>query len=377
MLDSVFAPEEFEQRLTRIRAELKRRDVDALIATRRENIYYGSGFRAAHFASWLSEFHALVVPVAGEPRLMTRALEKAAAMAQFTKEPLLYRDHENAYDVLAAILKESGKTATRLGIEERHIRLSQYKKLKEHFPEAQFIDVTGLIEDVAASPSQAELACLRRAAAITAIGLETGLREAKEGRYPYEVIGRIHEAMYCAGQADFDMSLVAVWSGPEGGRMHDTSTTERIRQGDLVTIEIMGVDNQYQAGSQTCLYVGEGAPPKPVADAYKLVTAMHSEARRAVKAGKTAGDIFEAASSVYRAAKGTDYYRRCGGSMGLTLFTLDLVKDRKDVLKPGTPLLIQVLVDDPVLLTCANTVIVTEDGCEELTQPVLDLQPRL
>jgi Xaa-Pro dipeptidase len=231
------------------------------------------------------------------------------------------------------------------------------------------VDVSGLIEAVAASPSEAESACMRNAARITEIGFQTGIRAIKEGVYPYEIIGKIHDSMYGAGQSDFDMSLVCVWSGPQGGRMHDTSTTERIRDGDIVTVEIWGVDNQYKAGAQASIFVG-GAPPAKIADAYDMVVRMHDQAKKAVKAGVTAGEIFDAASAVYRAARGTDYYRRCGGSMGLTVFTLDLVKNRKDVLTPGVSLLIQTLVDDPVLLTCASTVMATDSGFEELTRAV-------
>ena len=50
------------------------------------------------------------------------------------------------------------------------------------------------------------------------------------------------------------------------------------------------------------------------------------------------------------------------------------MKGRKDVLNPGVALLVQTLVDDPVLLTCASTVMVTESGYEELTQPVLGMK---
>jgi Xaa-Pro aminopeptidase len=190
------------------------------------------------------------------------------------------------------------------------------------------------------------------------------------GVYPYEIIGKIHNAMYAAGQSDFDKSLVAVWSGPRGGLMHDTLTTQQINTGDLVTIEVMGVNNHYRAGVQACVYVGNQAPDN-ITDAYDLVIRMHSQAKRAVKAGVTAGAVFDAANSVYRAAKGVDYYRRCGGSMGLTQFTLDLVKERSDILTPGVSLLIQTLVDDPALLTCASTVLVAEGGYEEVTTPLI------
>ena len=157
------------------------------------------------------------------------------------------------------------------------------------------------------------------------------------------------------------MSLVCVWSGPQGGRMHDTSTTERIAKGDIVTLEVWGVDNQYKAGAQASIYIGDD-PPANIVAAYDLNAEMHARAQKAVKAGATAGDVFDAANSVYRAARGTNYFRRCGGSMGLTVFTIDLVNGRQDILKPGMALLVQTLVDDPVLLTCASTVMVTEAG---------------
>ena len=179
--------------------------------------------------------------------------------------------------------------------------------------------------------------------------------------------------MYQAGQRDFDMSLVCVWSGPQGGRMHDTSTTEKIKKGDIVTIEVWGVDNQYKAGAQASVYVGDN-PPAAIVEAYNLNARMQQEATKAVKAGATAGDIFSAANAVYRPARGADYFRRCGGSMGLTVFTIDLANGREDVLNPGMALLIQTLVNDPVLLTCASTVMVTEQGCDELTSPLLQLR---
>jgi Xaa-Pro dipeptidase len=367
-----FAAVEFEQRVAKIRNKMKSAELDVLIVTRGENIFYASGFRGAHFASWLSELHALIIPMDAAPRLMTRALEREIAKLQ-TAPPQLYKDHENPYELLVRILKESGNAAKTVGIEERFLKLSQFKNIRRHLPEATLIDASGLVEGVAASPSEAESACLRRAARIADVGMQAGIREIREGVYPYQIIGKIHDAMYQAGQRDFDMSLVCVWSGPQGGRMHDTWTVERIKRDDIVTVEVWGVDNHYKAGTQTSVYVGDDPSAGTVA-AYDLTAKMHANAKNAVKAGATAGDIFAAANSVYRAARDADYYRRCGGSMGLTVFTVDLVKGSRDVLVPGMALLIQTLVDEPVLLTCASTVMVTETGCEEMTLPLASLK---
>ena len=364
-----FPADEFEQRLAKIRSKMAAAGLNALLATRGENIFYGSGFRASHFSSWLSELHALIIPESGHPRLMTRALEREIARLQWTDSPSLYMDHENPYEVLRHILGETGNSDKTLGIEERFLKVSQLKKIQSHLPSATLVDASGLIESVAASPSPAESNCLRNAARITNIGLRAGIEALGDGVYPYEVIGKIHAAMYQAGQRDFDMSLVCVWSGPNGGRMHDTATTERIKTGDIVTVEVWGVDNHYKTGAQASIFVGE-SPPAEIARAYDLNAAMHANAVKAIKSGKTAGDIFDAVNRVYRPARGADYYRRCGGSMGLTIFTIDLVNGRTDILEPGMALLVQTLLDDPVLLTCASTVMVTEEGCEELTSPI-------
>jgi Xaa-Pro dipeptidase len=363
-----FPQSEFEQRLQKIQHAMKGRGLDALVLTRGENIFYTSGFKASHFAGWLSELHAVVVPGQGAPSLLTRALELETTKVQWTPAPRTHMDHEDPYPILVDMIVRAGAQAGTVGIEKRFLKLSQFDKLQHHLPRARFVDASGLVEGVAASPSPRESACMREAARITNVGFNVGLREIRAGVYPYEIIGKIHAAMYTAGQRDFDMSLVCIWSGPQGGRMHDTSTTERIKHGDMVTVEVWGVDNHYKVGAQASIYVG-GDPPDAVVAGYELVVRMHDVARQAVRPGATAGEVFEAASAVYRSAKGKDYYRRCGGSMGLTVFTTDLVKGCVDVLKPGVALLVQTLVDAPVLLTCASTVMVTEDGCEILTSP--------
>lgn len=367
-----FSKDEFDGRVQRLRAEMAGRGLDAVLLTRGENIFYATGFRASHFASWLSELHAVFVPLHGEPRLFTRALEREIAQLQWTPSPTLYMDHENPYGFLEELARAEGVASGRLGIEERFLKVSQLKKIQAVLPGATLVDCSGLVEAIAARPSAAESACLRQAARITNIGFEAGIAAVRAGVFPYQVIGRMHEAMYDAGQRDFDMSLVCVWSGPKGGRMHDTATTERIEPGHVLTLEVWGVDNHYKAGAQGSLFVG-AAPPADMVRAYDLVSDMRAKAAAAVRPGVSADSIFQAANGPYKATRGKDYYRRCGGSMGLTIFTVDLARGRQDTLVPGMALLVQTLVDDPVLLTCANTVMVTETGCEDLTKPL----PRL
>jgi Xaa-Pro dipeptidase len=235
----------------------------------------------------------------------------------------------------------------------------------------EVIDITGLVESQAAELSDSEVQAIRAAAEVTNAGMQAALGAVRIGGFPYQAVGKAHEAMYSAGQSDFEKSFVAVWSGPQGGMMHDTRTTEEFRAGDICTVEIMGVDQQYIACSQTCVHLGDEAPKPEVVEAYRLVVAMHDAARAAVRAGVTTGEVFEAANGLYRDATGRDYFRRVGGSLGLTMFAIDLVKGGDVVLRSGTPLLVQTLVTAPVMLTCATSVIVNDDGYTELTPRIV------
>jgi len=364
--------QEFENRLSSIRQQMLIRGLDALILTRPQNIYYVSGYRAALIASWTSQIHPLLVPAEGEPRIMTRALERETVKTQWTKDPWLYMDHDDPFKVLHDIIQQNRATAGKIGIEEGFITVRQLKKIKQYCPKADFVDATGLVESVRTSPSSAEAECVRKAAKITDVGFQTAIEHCGDGVFPYEIVAEVHNAMYKAGQTDFEASFVAVWSGPTGGMMHDTTTTEKISKGDMVTIEIHGNYNLYKAGAQGSVYVGDN-PPARIMDAYELVSGMYREARDAIKPGVRAGEIFDAADRIYNSRRGAHYFRRVGGSIGLTLFDVDLGKEKQDQLKPGLALLVQPLVDDPALITCACTIMVTEKGREELTKPLLQL----
>jgi Xaa-Pro dipeptidase len=372
MQSLVFPPSEFEGRLDRIREEMSSRKLDGLILTRPQNIYYATGYRGAQLASVVSQLLCVVIPARGEPRFMTRKLEEETVRTQWTKNPRLYMDHEDPFQVLAGIVKESRNESGKLGIEEGFLTVRQLARFKKALPNAKFVDTTGLVEGIRATPTKAESECIRRAAKVTSIGFQKGVEVSHEGVYPYEIVGEIHRAMYAAGQSDFDTSFVAIWSGPKGGLMHDTNATEKIRRGDIITLEVHGVDKMYKAVAQGSLYVG-GKPPGKIIDEYELAMKMYHRGKNAVRPEAKAEEVYNAANSIYRATRGRDYHRRMGGSVGLGIFDINFVPRSKDILKPGLGLIVQPVLNDPVLIACVGTAMVTKDGVEELTKPSPEL----
>jgi Xaa-Pro dipeptidase len=367
-----FERADFVRRLTALQERLQERNLDVAIITRPQNIFYLTGFRGSHFSSNLSEHHSVVVPVRGAPRLITRALERGVAQLQWAPDPVLYMDHENPYAALAKVIADYNLPIRNVGIEERFLSIRQMNRIAEFVRFEHVHDISGFVERLAAVPSEVEIASIKRAAEVTRAGFKAGIAAIAVGKYPYQVVGAIHEAMYSAGQSDFDMSMVCVWGGETGGRMHDTITTEQIQAGDAVTIEIFGIDNHYKVGAQGTVFAGR-APERPVQESYATLVAMFEAGRQSLRAGVKSGDVFAAANKPYRARWDADYYRKVGGTMGLSVFETPLLKGGDAALPAGACVLLQTLVDDPVLLTCSSSVLITDDGFETLTDPIKEI----
>ncbi len=367
-----FTDQEYEERLAKVRQKMSQEGLDALIVTGSDNMYYISGFRGV-LTSYISPLMAIVIPAKGLPRLITRHLEVRVANEQWTKDPILFMDHMDPFKLLADVLAENGAAHGRIGVEENNLTVWRFNRIKQALPKAQFQDASGIIKSLTATPSMTEIQYVRKAASIANIGFQRAMEVIKEGVSSYEVIAEIQHALYKSGQSDTNVSRVWCWAGSEGGMMHNSSLHRKIQKGDLVTIELTGVWEMYRVNAQGTVYVGD-RPSESILDTYKMVSDMYQAAREAIKPGVRAGDVYDAVNKVYRPIVGENYFRRIGGSMSLGSFVINLVKGNADILNPGVDLLVQPLVNEPFLITCSSTILVTETGREELTHPLLELK---
>ena len=379
-----FSMEEYNERLRKIRERMAVEGIDVLLLTKPDNIYYVSGYKASVLASSIGAIHALSVPASGEPRLITRVVEEITTTnTQWTPSPILHRDEEDPFPLLAAELREMGASDGIIGIEKRFANAMQMERIDQLLPGATFKDASLLVESVTTSSSEAEVECVRKAAQVTDAGFRRGLDVAGEGTYVYEIAGEIYNAMFKTGLSDlFAGSLVGtrtpwvgVWSGPDGGYMHDTSTSRKLEKGDLVTIEVWGSYNHYSTAAQGTIYIGK-SPSEEVASAYKMVSDMYLAARGAIKAGARTGEPWEAANKIYRASQGADYFRSVGFSKGISVSTIQFGKGGTDIIPVGLPFMLHIYIAKPVCLVCVSTVLVTPTGVEELTTPLIELMTK-
>jgi len=376
MTHKAFTVEEFQGRVRRVQKVLAERGLDAALITRPQNVYYLTGFRSlgAGLAAGMGQIHAALVPADGTPTLFMRALETKAAAKYCWTEVAPYRDYEDAY---AAIVKALPAGTRRLGIEQLEITALQLERLRRACPAVETADISMTVERLRRVKSAQEIAYTREAGRIADIGLRAAIEAVRDGVRISSVYAEVLRAMLEAGQDDINWPPALIWSGPDGGLMHDTSPDGTMANGHLVTLEITGTRELYVADAMGTVCVGP--PSKEVAKGYEISVALHGAAQRALRAGVTGEHVHAQADKVFRDAGHGPYYRRVGGAIGInsqpSLFFegLNLLKGETTPLEAGMTVLVQPGVDKPAMIIVASTNVITASGSEELTRPLPEL----
>ncbi|MBT3260041.1 MAG: hypothetical protein HN366_26805, partial [Deltaproteobacteria bacterium] len=142
-----FSSEEYGERLKKVRERMSEEGLDAIILTRAQNIYWVGGYRAA-VMNWTLPLLALVIPLKGEMRFLTRVIESATADTQLAPNPRKYKDHEKPYDILAELVRECVAESDTVGVEESFMTVSQLNLMKQALPHADFKDASWLVENI-------------------------------------------------------------------------------------------------------------------------------------------------------------------------------------------------------------------------------------
>ena len=130
MADPVFPEAELQQRLSAVREAMKRHDLDALVISVPENIYYLTGLDHWGFFAC----HVLLVPATGDMALACRAMERITVENQVTNAEFYgHADTAELSDEVLRALADRGLATARLGIEKRSLFMTPriYERILE------------------------------------------------------------------------------------------------------------------------------------------------------------------------------------------------------------------------------------------------------
>ena len=397
------------------------RRLEACLIAAPENVFYLTGLEhQGYFA-----YQALIVPLDGQPILVTRAMERATVRDQVAwVQHVGYSDgvepvpkaRDKDEDLVLSTQGEGGArvglrpwdsslglpvagpvagdlgipvaTTARalveadvangtIGIEEASTFLPYgiVRRLIDELSSARWVDCSGLVDDCRLVQSPLEIECTRKAAKISESMLLAAIAAAGPGVHEREIMAAIYDAMFRRG-GTYPGFVPLVRSTQTLEHEHGTWRDGRLRSRGLLFLEMAGCVRRYHAPIGRLVHIG-----KATARSARIQTACERAllaAAETVAPGVEAGQVYEEWQRVIDDS-GLSGYRRhhCGYSVGIGFppswsgsgTPRGLRRGSRLVLEAGMVFhlmswLLRTGRGDSFL---SDTILVTDGGCELLT----------
>lgn len=370
----VFPPEELGRRLADVRARMAQADLDGLVVSVPENIYYLTGLDHWGFFAC----HMLVVPADGEMILIARGMERITVANQVTNARFRgHGDHEDPAGYAVKALADAGLNGARVGLEKRSLFLTARiaESIQDATPGIGWHDASGLVDAVRIVKSPLEMDFTRKAAVAADAGTMAAIAAIHDGASDYEVAAECHRAMILAG-SEYPGFGPFIRPTRRLGEEHTTWRGDVFRTGDAVFLEIAAAYRKYQAPMGRLVYVGK-APQGADTSAALAIRGMQAICA-AIRPGARAGEVYAAWREVARSAGLDDYERHhCGYIVGIAFPPSWVGGSMVTSLAPGSQLELKVgmtfhahswFTNTGVAdYFISNTVMLGENGAEVLT----------
>lgn len=370
-----FSAAEFQYRMEKVRTGMRRRGLDTLLLASPENIYYLLGLNHQGYFS----FTLMVLPLDGNPLLVARAMERHTVSTQVpTCEHVPYGEDEDPAEAAAAAILRGSKSADVVGLERAAMFLPVgiWERIRELVRNREWADGSGIVEEVRAIKSPAEIALVRRAAAITDRAVRAGVRNARVGRTEREVAASIYQTMIRYGSehpgfAPFIRSIDILHHEHVTWREHTLASSSGL------LMEVSACVYRYHAPMTRMVYTDR--LPEGVDRAARAAQAGLTAIKKALRPGVKSGEVYAAwQQTVYEHLGYVPDRHHCGYMIGIGFPPSWVGGGRVTGIRPNGQLVIAagmvfhvqswILGRPPAEYCVSDTALVTPDGCELLTK---------
>lgn len=363
------------QRLDKVHRAMRREEIAALIATRRQDIQYLTGFQYrgvdVPIGCLITDNHQpqLVLP---EQHELVTSRESMISKVRAFNEPTFdgwSRGRSTAFwDRITGILKELGLAGSMIGLQHDWLSVQEFERLKQSLPEAGFKDFSPSLWKLRQIKDAAEIDAIRRAVNIGEIGIRTALEIVTAGKSEEEASLEIEAAMRVAG-AEKRGIRAAVLSDAQAHHPFAEPGASRISTDQFVSLDLTVSHSGYFGKVTRTIHLGT-----PSNKQRKLFEYVVNAARVLEKRLKPEAQIKDVAEKTLkklgRSYPSDTIVQPLGNSIGLDLYEPPyIVPELQQSLRPGMVLSIQPtgFVAGVGSVRIADTILITDDGCENFT----------
>jgi Xaa-Pro aminopeptidase len=351
-------------RADRLVALLDEREVDALLVTNLVNVRWLSGYTGSNGVVVVG-VHDLRTFVT-DFRYVTQARQQVDGFEQ--------RIGEN--DLLDEALAALPKGDLRLGVEDQHMSVRTFDRLREALPASvELVPAGGGVEQLRTVKDPDEVARVRAAAELADAALQATLADGLAGRSERALALALETEMRRLGaeRPSFD-TIVA--SGAHGALPHAVPRDVEIAAGDLVTID-WGAQLDGYCSDCTRTFAAGSEPSDAAREVYELVLRAQLAGLDAVAPGVSGREADAAARTVIEdGGHGERFGHGLGHGVGLEIHEAPrLSRTSSATLAAGHVVTVEpgVYLPDELGVRIEDLVLVTDDGCERLNTLPKDL----
>ncbi|GLU49093.1 M24 family metallopeptidase [Nocardiopsis ansamitocini] len=301
-----FTPEEYDRRLTALRAAMAKDGIDLLLLSSPEAMYWLHGFASrwykAHAPRQWRPLICTAVHVDHDRHISFDGAEHAELFRRTsiaTDVRFLPRDQRDGMlGFIVEELRAEGWLGTTAGLEKySYLPNPAVSAQLQEALEAQgctVVDGTDAVRRVRRRKSAAELACVERAAEICDIGLTHLASVLRPGMTELEAWSEMVHAMSAAGGEPAAIHEMAV-VGPRAG--HAIAGRRVLKEGDIVNVDPCGVYNRYHSNRTGTLCLGE--PPRELVQLMEILAGAFPVLCATAKAGTPVREVNRALREYY------------------------------------------------------------------------------
>ena len=377
-----FTKEEFSSRKSKVVAELKKQNLDALLMFKQESMYWLTGYDTFGYVF----FQSLILTSKGDMVLLTRAPDlRQAQNTSIIKDIRIWIDNEESKpsDELKNILSELNLEKSNLGIEYDSYGLTGKNAIDLNNSLRNFLslhDKSQLVSKLRLVKSYEEIKYVKKASELTDKALDVVWKNAKIGISEGKILAEMQKVIF-EGGGDYPANEFIVGSGHNALLCRYRAEKRILSNPDQLTIEWAGAYKHYHSAMMRTIPIGKANPKH-----YKMHEACLealNKCKEKLISGNTVGEVFnEHAKTFDKLGYNKSRMNACGYSLGATFSPnwMDvppmIFANNPLILKPGMVFFIHMILMDSenqLAMNLGETYLVTEKGNERLGKKKLDL----
>ncbi len=324
-------PEERQERIKKIQAELAKRDLDAYLVHSTQSDFASVLYLSNHSPVW--ETLGVLIPKEGEAILLIGPEAEPFAQNRSTIKKIVkmieYRESAepdypgipvgNFKDLFDQI--SGGKGIKRLGLGDYAITpLPVYDSVKKALPpDGEIIRADDIISNLRTIKSENEIALLKQSHRITEVVLDEILGKIKPGLTEKEVVGMVLESIYRNG-AECEAFPQYIFSGISTRNAISNTTYKKLKANEMIQINIGAQYGGYTSAIGRPVVIGK--MPDSMRELVEFGLEAHRKTYEWIKEGVISGDVAKKFVEFYN-KKGYGQYFLYGPCHGTGIFEVE------------------------------------------------------